>query len=349
MLDGMAHAEEWTDSWQGSRWHVLVEETLPAPVELAAEENLSFRTRGLQWEAVLACGEVTPIGRRTAEVDCRFEGVSLRATPRREMSREVDQQVLVTLVDRLLGARVRLGLKRDAGVSTVDLLDVAATTRRESDGREQLRRMVSDLVAPLQLARPPGAEAWQERNASLVRPPGQANSTGTSRVHHQIVEHDGQVLVESSGTGAFTSPFVSWEWRMGEHVPQTTAESVVVGKRQVPSMGAAAFVDVVDRDERMVPSYAPGPLTPSDQLFQAELTSVAVLGPDGWPSERVWAMVAHPAASSLGTLDGTNVWYAGHVTRLAPATTPELGPTGLVAPPGVDIDGLPRWTPIDGR
>ncbi|MCA9490208.1 MAG: hypothetical protein KC621_09795, partial [Myxococcales bacterium] len=64
---------------------------------------------------------------------------------------------------------------------------------------------------------------------------------------------------------------------------------------------------------------------------------------------RGWAMTGHPAASSLGTLDGTNVWYAGHITRLAPDAAPELGPTALIAPPGVAIEGLASWTPVSGR
>ncbi|MCA9491205.1 MAG: hypothetical protein KC621_14845, partial [Myxococcales bacterium] len=276
VLDGRALADEWTASWRDSRWHVLVEQTLPAPVELAAEENLSFRTRALQWEAILACDEVTPLGRRSAEVDCRFEGVSLRATPRKASVRDLDEEVLTSVVDRLLAARVRLGLNRDAGVSTVDLLDVAATTRRESDGREQLRRLVSDLVAPLRLAREADEQAWTERNTALVRPCGQANSTGTSRVHHQRIEHDGQILVESSGTGTFTTPFVPYETRMGENVPHAKAESVIVGKKQASSISGTYEVPVVAYDERMVPAYAPGPTTPSDQLFEAELTSVSI-------------------------------------------------------------------------
>src|SRR5688572_20633481 len=112
-----ASAQSASDSgWPGSRWLIEIEETTPSPLELSAAENYSFRTRALQVQAVLVCPKVAPLG-KGKEVECTFEAVALRATPRTldpgEALNPKNPEVLTDLVSRLVGTRVRFGTSVD--------------------------------------------------------------------------------------------------------------------------------------------------------------------------------------------------------------------------------------------
>ncbi len=353
--NGAASAQDWTEAWSGSRWHVQVEETTPVPIELSAVQNLSFRTRAVQWDAVLACGGVTPIGKKSVEIDCAFEALAMHATPRSlDGAAPSDHEVLKDMVARLSSTTVRLGLTRDGRLVSVDLPLLEANNRRESESREVLRLLVSDLVAPFHLRRPEVlGETWEEKGSELLRAPTQSVSMGTSRIDHTLTVQDGHRIVQSVGEGTFSTPFEPWQFSVANQLPQrlgagpSTKRAAEEKPATAPDSMVLQPLNPTASDERLQPTVAPAATTPTDVLFTGSLVSVVVLGEDDWPTERVWAMTAGPTSGSVGSLDGTNVWYAGHLTRLAPEELVDVGRTSVVAPPGASVPGLDPWVPLE--
>ncbi|MEZ4235822.1 MAG: hypothetical protein R3F59_06605 [Myxococcota bacterium] len=207
------------DAWKGSRWQVVIEESTPTPLELSAAENESFRTRLLQLELLLKCSDVHPLGKKRAEVDCKADAVAMRATPRRPepgaANNRSNQMVLDDLVSRLQGSVIRITVSRDGRVTTVDLPELSNGTRRESESREMLRRLVYDAVSGFSLEQPDelveGAE-WVEKNSALLRAPTEPATLGLSKTEHSVSLVDGAVVVQGQGSGTFTAPYVPWDF-----------------------------------------------------------------------------------------------------------------------------------------
>ncbi|MEQ1503576.1 MAG: hypothetical protein ABMB14_15165 [Myxococcota bacterium] len=344
-----AQAAEPVAGWTGSRWMVEIEETTPSLVELSAAENFSFRTRALQIQAALNCPEVHPIGKNVSEVDCKVESLAIRATPRtlspQEATNPANAKVLADVVARLERKRIVLTVNVDGRVSSVDLPDLEASNRRESESREVLRRLMFDLVAGFDLKRPEDWKAgWIERNSPLLRAPTEPASIGLSKTHHTVSTVEGNTVVESTGSGSFTAPYIPAEFDyQGKFATQGKDAGSSVSR--VPGQGSSSFSAA--NDGRLVGLAGPSATTPTDMTFSGTLTSVAVVRPeDGSLLERVWATLGEPTSSSIGAMQGTSLYYAGHLRRIGDTEAVQLGPTEIVAPPGQQMDGIGVWTPI---
>lgn len=345
---------ESTSPWSGSRWFVEIEETTPSPLELSAEENFSFRTRALQVQAVLSCPTAQPFGKKT-EVTCKFEALAVRATPRTLVAEEAlnpgNQKVLDDVVRRLHGTKVVFMTTPDGRVTTVDLPEIAASTRRESESREILRRVVYDVVAGFSLDRPETLAAgatWTEKSSALLRAPTQPALLGNTRTEHNFSVVDGVKVIQSSGKGAFTAPYIPWEFGYDGKLMQKGSNSgSTVSKGG--GMGAAGGVSASAANDGRLVSQGSGPqaTTPTDYSFSGTLTSVAVVREGTtFIQERVWEMWAAPTASSLGNMQGTSLYYGGHLRQLGPVEAVQLGPTEIVAPPGQSLEGIGAWIPV---
>ncbi len=345
-----AVAAGWTDAWQGSRWHIDLEETLPSGVMLAAEENRAFRTRALQMTAVVACPEVTPVGKNNAALGCTFEALSVRAMVRGATAGdsfvETDNRTVADVARRLSAGRVEVTVTQDGRVTAVDLPDLKGTTRWESESRETLRRMAWDLVAGWSLKRPDDWEqGWIEKNTPILRAPLEPGGMGLSRTTHQFSVVEGRKVVVSGGEGSFTAAYVPWESAFaGNSVSESGARG---GPNRSSSTGpvTGATADDSGRLSEVRPGTAAN--TPTDMTFSGEMRSVAVYDDAGRLTERIYTMTARPTASSVGNMQGLSVFSNAHVRRLAPDEKPEVGASTVVAPPGVAIEGVPAWVPVE--
>jgi hypothetical protein len=337
------------EGWVGSRWHVSVEETTPTPLELSAEENVSFRTRALQMEVVFKCGEVRLMGKKRAEVDCKPEAMALRATPRRleasEATNPGNQKVLDNIVKRLTSGVVRLTVSREGRVTTVDLPELSSDTRRESESREMLRRLMYDVVAGFSLERPEDwatAGGWREKTSALLRAPTEPATLGVSKLEHTVATVDGITVIQTEGSGTFTAPYVPWEYSYEGGF----AKSGGTGASSVGRQGGTVTASVAN--DGVMTGVETGSATPNvDRTFSGTLTSIAVMDEaTGMPSERVWAMLGRATASSVGNMQNMSLYYAGKVKRIAGDESVQLGPTEVVAPPGQKLEGIGIWEPI---
>jgi hypothetical protein len=343
-----------TPQWAGSRWLLAVEETTPSPVELSAEENFSFRTRALQVEAVLECPTAQAAGKQI-DVACTLGAVALRATPRTLARNEAlnpgNQKVLESIVARLQGQSVLLRVTQDGRVLTVDLPGLPAGTRRESDSREILRRVVFDLVAGFHLRRPADWQGgWQEKNTVLLRAPTQPGSSGLSQVTHSVVVVEGTTVVQAEGEGTFTSPYEPWEFSYAGRMSQRGSNSGAVTRdtsTSTSSTSSSSSPTAIDDGRLMGVGPTASSATPTDYTFTGTLSGVAVVDAEtAFPIERVWATLGRPNASSIGNMQGLSVYYAGKLRRLGATESPTLGATEVVAPPGQSLEGLGVWVPI---
>jgi hypothetical protein len=362
VVAGVAWATSPLD-WEGSRWLVEIEETTPTPLELSADDSVSFRTRALQLQVVLSCTDAKPFGKRRAEVDCRPEAVALRATPRRltpgEAANPGNQQVLDDLVARLSSGVVRLTVTRDGRVPSVDLPELEARTRRDSESREVLRRLMFDLVSGFSLERPEDwatAEAWRERSSALLRAPTEPATLGMSKIDHVVAEVDGETVIQSRGAGTFTAPYVPWEYSYEGGFAQPSGGRDQRVDREPPALGGDSASDLVSGvsggsleavGEALSPGASSSASPGVDRTFSGEFTSVAVMdGATGLPRERVWATIGRTTASSVGNMQTFSLYYSGKVRRLDPDEVVVLGPTEVVAPPGRQLDGVGEWVPL---
>jgi hypothetical protein len=344
------------DALAGSRWLMEVEETTPVPVELNADYNKTFRTRAMQLAAVLSCPSVRRISKKKADLECVYEDIQLIATPRFSSPTpaliEAHDAVLRDLDDTLTGSRVVLTMHVDGRILAVDLPDAQGGNRRQNEIRENLRRLTADVVVGLHLQRSdPVAESWVEKNSQLVHPPAVGISRSVNRLEHTVAKVDGQTVVQTKGDGTFTTPFVPLEFQYSGKIGTTTTQD-----RQLEGSGAFSGGGGMARTGgggtmaggRTVDAAGqPDATTPTDFIFRADLTSVAVLDEHGIPVERVWALLGAPSASSVGNFMGASLWYAGRQRRLGPDEEVTLGDSHVVAPPGTTWEGVPSWTPIE--
>jgi hypothetical protein len=350
-----AAAPEAADSpWKGSRWFIEIEETTPSPLELSAEDNYSFRTRALQVQAVLSCPQATAVGKKT-EVSCKIESMAWRATPRTLQPDEAlhpsNQAVLDNVVERMQGTRVIFVLSPDGRVTTADLPDVPANNRRESESREILRRVAFDLVAGFSLQTPAtltAGSSWEEKNSALLRAPTEPALLGGTRTEHNLSKVEGVDVVQSTGSGAFTAPYIPWEFNYDGSMTSVSSGSGGTS-RSSGGFGSGPASVSVSASGRATSSTGPQALatTPTDRSFSGTLTSVTVLAPGSkLPQERVWVMRAAPTASSVGNMQGTSLYYAGRLRQLTAMEAVQMGPTEIIAPPGQSLEGIGTWIPM---
>lgn len=338
-------------AWPGSRWLVEIEETTPSPLELSAEENYSFRTRALQMQSVLACPKATPLG-KNLEVECRFESVALRATPRSldpgEALNPHNPEVLTNMVGRLAGTRVVFVMSPDGRVVTVDLPDIEVGNRRESESRETLRCLAFDVVSSFHLKRPEDWKGgWTEKNSLLLRAPTRPASSGMSKTEHSVSQIEGQTVIQSTGSGTFTSPYEPWEFNYNGKITSFGNTGTGQGKGGGGGLGPVGTANPTAANDGRSTGSQPAATTPTDYTFAGTMSSVTVFDPaTGLPAERVWATLGTPTASSLGNMQGLSVYYAGRLKRLGPTEAAALGATEVVAPPGSKLEGIGIWVPL---
>jgi hypothetical protein len=342
-----ALAADAADAWRGARWVMELEETTASPVTLAAEENRSFRTRALQLSAVVTCPEATVAGRKVT-VRCTFESLALRATPRSdEAARNLvttNDAVLADVARRLTSGAVELVVSDRGKVTAVDLPDLKGTTRWESESRETLRRLAWDLAAGWSLDRPDTWKSgWVEKNTPLLRPPLEPGAMGLSRTEHGFAVVEGLQVVSSQGRGTFTAPYVPWESSYeGKSIHGAGQAGGVTRDANNAITGVTADRSGTSTEQR------PDALSslPTDLTLEGELRSVAVFDAEGRLTERIYTMAARPTASSVGNMQGWSVTSNAHLRRLAPGEQVDVGVTGVVAPRGTTLEGLPAWVPV---
>jgi hypothetical protein len=91
--------------------------------------------------------------------------------------------------------------------------------------------------------------------------------------------------------------------------------------------------------------FGGGTYTEDGLAYALRMDGVSIYNVDnGIMEERVYSMRGKPSAANPSTL---GFWYAGRIQLLGEQDRPDVGPTRQVGYPGLAIEGLPAWLPVD--
>jgi len=218
----------------------------------------------------------------------------------------------------------------------VVMIDLADPGRTDPLTLQAARAITVDLMAGFHLQRlevPEGA-AWEEKNSMLMRPPTQPMPLGLTKLAHQPLQHEGKSVLQTTGGGRYTSPYLSWS---AGRATDSTGSDAPQGANQQSSGQGTQMGDAQ--------GMGGANLQMQDYRFETSYTGVTVLTAAGGIQERLWAITSVPEQKIIG-VQGSPLWYAGHIRRLQADETPSLGDSGLVSAPGVIFPGLPAWEPL---
>lgn len=192
--------------WDGTRWFIATEVTMPWEVKLQAQVNHEFRTTQYQIRTIIACEKDWRRSRRRFEVDCTIEDFGMQATARDSDNPERVQQILDEIDVALSDAYLQLSVRDDGRVVGIDLEGPTKRNNREDNIHETLRLLMSRVVVgynmKLRKFKNLSDGVWVEYNSSLMSIPTlDATSRGTSTLIHKLDEIDGNAVVESRGRG----------------------------------------------------------------------------------------------------------------------------------------------------
>jgi hypothetical protein len=295
--------------WDGTRWFLETESTLPYSLLFSADQNLEFPTQGYQTRAIIACEKDWKLGKLRYEVNCKVEDFGIQATSSYSTKKEKDREnaliVLEQLDAKLSGATIQIQVLADGRVDNVDIEGISTGNRRINRMNETMRvlvgRMMSGFHLKLRKMNQLNEGRWVEFDSTVLSMPGQAGMTPSHSSHtvHYLNRFEGNTLVQTIGRGMVSMP--------------TLRESVY---------GANAT-----------------------RMYQTDLIGVSIFDyEEGFMLERVWAVEGELTAAFLA--DG-GYWFAGRIKMLGEGDEPDVGPTRLIAARGQAASDLPPWIPIE--
>jgi hypothetical protein len=297
--------------WDGTRWLVQTEMSLPYPLLLASDENDQFRTNAFQTRAVLACEKDWKLTKKRFEVLCTIEDFAMQAGVQRgergTKPREAAERTLAQVDAKLTGAQLQLQVLDDGRVAQTQLEGVSKRNRRESLQAELLTQVLDRLMSGFHLKlrkfNQLNEGEWLEYNSNLMSMPSPVNITpaGSNLVKHYLNRFEGHTLVQSIGQGMVSIPM-----------------------NRSSGIGTADYV----------------------KNYKLDLIGVSIFNLDeGYMTERVWALEGVVTAGAF--FDDGGFWHAGRMEMLDENERPELGPTRVINSRGEDDPTLPKWVPIE--
>lgn len=344
-----AAAMEATD-WKDTRWSLAVEAVLPVESLLQARNNKEFILKAYQMRAVVDCAEAEDVGKGVL-VTCTFEDVAIQTIPHNNSTGERELEntlaVIEDVQDRLIGQHMEVSFNKHGKVTRVSADLPVGRNTRDRESREQIRQMVTDLAMGWTIKRPKKWEGtWYETNGPLYRVPAVNSAGGANTTTHVATAGKGRTLIQSQGSGLATAYYQPWELEGGSKVAGRPAQNTRLagGGMSTPSGGSIGGTKF---NEGTVAGGAQAVATsPQHRQWDVNLTSVAVVE-DDMLVERVWNVVGAGTSSSVGAFQGVNLWYTGKLRKLGPDEQVDVGPTQVVSQPGVEVEGLEPWTPIE--
>ena len=196
--------------WDGTRWFIATETTLPAPITLHNFNHQSMRVIAYQIHSVLRCEKDWKITQRRWEVLCAIEDISLQMVPWREDADRLEHNatLITAWQQRLVGSTLQLQVKANGRVDNVDLEGIENTNRRQARAIEQIRRLLVQTLAgfDMKLRRHNylSTGQWVEYRSPLLSLPGNDQpSLGNALIVHQLDRYRGHVLVQTVGEGMY--------------------------------------------------------------------------------------------------------------------------------------------------
>ncbi len=342
----------WPDKfkrWQNTRWWVGMELLYPPGLSMAATENKQFRTIALQVRAVLACDQSHKLGRKKIEVDCVIEDIALRATSVRRFKRESDRRLVQDVLDdldaSLTGASIQLQVNDRGAIVDVGLEQIDRSNRRLRLRAETMRQILQRLIYPFHMKLPKSGMRegqWVEYDSDLMTMPAATASQGHSMIVHYMNFYEGYLLVQDIGTGIVSVETPPPPAQIGSSTRREIDIQTASGSSTDPtSFNAAELFSRVAGDGGEFDRRTVGAPT----SYKLHMDGVSIYNLDnGVMEERVWSIIGRPNAFSPSNL---KLWYSGKIRLLGPKEKPDLGPTEQIGYPGIPIEGLPPWTPVD--
>jgi hypothetical protein len=192
--------------WDGTRWFVATEVTIPEPVVFQARNNFQFQSTKYQVRTIIACEKDWRRSRRRFEIDCTIEDFGLQVIARDRDDPARVQQIIDEIDAALSDAYLQLSVRDDGRVVGIDLEGPRKRNAREEDIHETLRLVMSRVIVGydmrLRKFKDLSEGVWVEYNSSLMSIPRlDASSRGTSTLVHKLEMRDGHATVESRGRG----------------------------------------------------------------------------------------------------------------------------------------------------
>lgn len=192
--------------WDGTRWFVATEVSMPWEILFKARENYEFRSDRYQVRTIIECEKDWRRSRRRFEVDCTIADFGIQVTARNSDDPGKVQRVLDEVDTALTGAYLQLSVRDDGRVVGIDLEGPTKRNNREDIIHETLRLVMTRVIVGynmrLRKFKDLSEGVWVEYNSSLMSIPTQdATSRGTSTLVHKLEMLDGHATVESRGRG----------------------------------------------------------------------------------------------------------------------------------------------------
>ena len=188
------------------------------------------------------------------------------------------------------------------------------------------------------------AEA-QGKKSTVVRCKFESNQVHVGqRVDDRMV-----IQTVTQGVATVSIPYQAWELNSGTKVARELSQDVNLeggGGLSTPDGDTSTTISggkLQNNGAQAVSS------TPEARVFLGNLQSITIIDEsNGTMLERLWTVVGQSTANSIGSTQGVNVWYNGHLRRLGPAEEIDIGTSVLVHQPETAIEGLDAWTPLNG-
>jgi len=342
--------------WDDTRWLVATELVLPGGVPFAADRNLSFVSFAFQVRAVVSCNKDDKLGKKKWEVSCEIEDIGLLVSSqrraRREKDREMVEEVLAEIDEKLTGLRVQMQVDFKGGVTNLDLEGIVARNDRQRLIQESLRQIVRRVTAGFHLRIPDHAQRegrWIEYNSELMQLPSATASRGSTTLVHLVTPYEGLQIVQMIGEGTTVASIpvaAAEDSPFGDSSGQ--GAEISGGGDGGGGFGPVSELSVASPDAGAVALASFGNGGGIELPYSMHATGVAIFDrSNGVMRERVWAAHGFATASAAGGAGGPPFRNVGRLVQIVGDDHPSVGPTTQVALPGKTIEGLPSWIPID--
>lgn len=340
--------------WDETRWFVQSELWIPLGVHFASDQNRAFDSNIFQIRAVIFCEKDARLSKKRWEVTCKIEDIALLATTIRNWKRERDramvEEVLAEIDAKLTGKVVQLQVDENGGVTNFDLEGIETSNERERQNQETLRQVITRTMAGFHLRIPDHAQRsgqWVEYNSELMDMPSLTSSRGSTTMVHQVSPYKGNQIVQTVGEGIVSA-----------NLPNRRTVEEGIAESAISDSGAGVTRASIGNAGGGAPSTGPQEISTVNDRVGAELavemtyklgaSGVAVFRKDdGIMTERVWTVEGTATASSAMGVDTGPFRNAGRIRILGQDEPVDVGPTGQVAWPGREMEGLPKWVPLE--
>ena len=303
--------------WDGTRWFLQTQIGMPIPYLLYAEKNYEFEPIAMQIRTTIACEKTWRRSPKRFEVSCEIQDIGLQAAGWRPKD-EHAPEILDELDARLTHAKLQLLVADDGRLTNIDLEGVANDSIRQRAIHEQARMLLVRAMAGFHMRLPPDGSIrkgqWVEYNSTLFEIPAVQGANG---------QQDGRapVIVNSMGGSYIIHQLDRYQ---GHNVVQSLGEGTIeIGE------------ETATEDMR--------------SNFKVRFDGVSIYDEAGIMTERVWAMHGYTTAGSWlaqGRADPL-FFHTGRLAKVELDAKVDVGPTRVVARPGVVSTTLPAWIPID--